>query len=525
MHEQHHEVAAVERIEPPISVSHFFKVIGAYLPIIALSLAAVAVGYLIVALAMYIHAPSQRVTTMTFRLEFEGADRGEYPNGTKFSSAEIISTPVLIKVFKENNLARFTTFNKFAHSMFIVEANTAQDRLAREYQSKLSDPRLTAVDRERIQREYELKLAGLTRSEYAINYMYEDGENPIPQVMVQKVLHDILRDWAQFVSREQHVLEYRVPVLSPDMIAATRIEDANPIIATEVLRAKILRVIANIDELRSLPSAELVRAKRSGLSLNDIRVRLDDIVRFRLEPLVPSIAMARLEDRESTIRFLETQVAYDARELDLRQRMAEAARTTLAMYSGQSLETPNAASPPPPERTPTRNDAETVMPQLSETFLDRMIQITSSAADHEYRQGLADRYRTSAEAVAPAQQAVEYDRAVLALVRSPGGSGSITPEAVAQQIGSARDEVRQLVTEIHEIYTVLSGNLNPSTELMTALGATSRVDRTMSIKRLGLYGLLTLFIALPLILFAVLIHNRIREEDDAASLDVVHTTV
>jgi hypothetical protein len=84
-----------------------------------------------------------------------------------------------------------------------------------------------------------------------------------------------------------------------------------------------------------------------------------------------------------------------------------------------------------------------------------------------------------------------------------------------------------LVTEIHEIYTVLSANLNPSTELMTALGATSRIDRTLSIKRLGLYGLLTLFIALPLILLGVLIHNRIREEDardDASSSDAVPTT-
>src|SRR4051794_34857392 len=122
MPDQHHEVAPMDRLEPPVSVSHFFKVLGAYLPIILLSLAAVAVGYLIVALAIYIQTPSQRVTTMTFRLEFEGAERGEYPNGTKFSSAEIISTPVLLKTFNRNGLSQFTTFSKFARSVFVLES-------------------------------------------------------------------------------------------------------------------------------------------------------------------------------------------------------------------------------------------------------------------------------------------------------------------------------------------------------------------------------------------------------------------
>ncbi len=514
----HHESPPAEHLEPPVSVSHFFKVLGAYGPIIGLALAAVAIGYVIVALAVYIYAPSQRVTTMTFRLEFEGAERGEYPNGTKFSSAEIISMPVLLKAYNQNNLSRFTPFSKFARSVFVLESNTAQEALSRYFQSRLSDPRLTPADRERIQHEYELKLATLSKSEYGLNYLHTGNNDPIPDVVVRKTMHDILREWAEFVSHEQHVLEYRVPVLSPDMVTATGIEESNPIIATEMLRAKILRVMANIDVLRALPAAELVRSKQDGLSLNDIRIRLDDLVRFRLEPLVHGIAASQLDDRATTIHFLETQVSYDERQLDAQIQATEAARKAMAMYTGQREQTDMPDSTAAVQRqAPAKPGTETLTPVVGDTFLDRLMQLTSSNVDFEYRQRLADRYRETAVAIAPVQQAVEYDRSVLALVRNPGGAGGgMSRQVVNQEIGATRQEVRQLLLEIRKIYLALSANLNPSTELITTTGSPStRVERIVGITRLALYGLLTLFIAFPLIIFGCLIHNRIREEDAA----------
>lgn len=512
MPDSHYDVPS-ERLEPPVSVSHFFRVLGAYRPIIGLALVAVTIGYIIVALSVYLFAPAQRVTTMPFRLEFEGADRGEYPNGMKFSSAEIISMPVLLKAYNQNNLSRFTTFSQFARSVFVLESNQAQEALSRYFQSRLSDPRLTPADRERIQHEYEVKLATLSKSEFALNYLHTGGKDPLPDIVIRKILHDILREWAEFVSHEQHVLEYRVPVLSPDIVSETRAE-TNPLIAVEVLRAKILRVMSNIDLLRILPAAELVRSKQDGLSLNDIRIRLDDLVRFRLEPLAQSIAASRLDDRASSIRFLETQAAYDQRQLDAQIQLTDAARNAMAMYTGQLSD--KAADAGTGVSQTTKAESERVTPQLGDSFLDRLMQLTSSSVDFEYRQRLADRYREAAIALAPLQQAVEYDRSALALVRSAPGGAAMTRETVDQQVELTRQEVRQLVVEIRVIYLALSANLNPSTELMTATGSPStRVDRIIDIKRLALYGLLTLFVALPLIIFACLIHNRVREEDAA----------
>lgn len=513
--------AHTDRTEPPISVSHLVRTLGAYLPIITLTMLAVAVGYVIVAATVYVLTPSQRLTSLPFRLEFEGADRGEYPNGTKFSSAELVSTPILLRVYEANNLKRFMRFTDFTRSIIVLESNRAQEELARDYQARLSDPKLTAVDRDRIQREYQLKLDSLSKDQYSINYIGTTESATVPETLVRKVLHDVLREWAEYVSKEQHVLEYRVAVLAPDIVAAPTAGVTNPIIATQILRSNILRVGQNINSIRGIPSSELARTA-DGLSLDDISFRLEEIVRFRLEPLVHRIAAAGLDNRGETMRFLESQLAYDERQLDTRRGYAESLQQTLAIYMNGTEVTPKE------EATPNKPAAggpgpETVVPQLSDSFIDRLIQFTATAKDTEYRQKVADDYRKAAVGIVPAEEAVAYDRSVVTAVRSASGGDNMSRELVEQQIGGTRAEVRALVVKVHEIYKTLSRNLNPSKELVTITGTqTTRVERALSIKRLALYGVLTCLIALPIIVLLCLIHNRVREEE--AGDDVIVTS-
>jgi hypothetical protein len=506
--------------DPPVAISHIVHTLRAYLPVIALSLAAVMVGYLIVAVAIYVLSPAQSVTTMRFRLEFTGADQGQYPNGTKFSSAEIITTPVLLRAYEANDLGRFTTFVDFTKSVFVLESNTAQDTLSLEYQARLSDPKLSPVDRDRLQREYESKLASLSKDEFSLNYLRPSRVRSIPEVVVRKTLHDILTGWADFVSKEQHVLEYRVALLSPsEVMTAPPIAGSDPIVATQMLRASVMRVLYNIEAMRRVPAADLVRTSKEQLSLFDLAARLDNVLRFGLDPLVESIAgSSLLTNRASTIRFLETQLAYDQRQLDAQRQRAESAKQALAMYmSGRTMEeiSENGMAPRAAPGQSTTN--ETVMPQLNDSFIDRIIQMTSNAADLSYRKALSEDYRESSLRVVPMQQGVAYDRAVVEVVRSATPSGSaLTRQAVDQQIAATREELRRVVVNVHEIHRVVSRNMNPSTELLSLIGVpATRFERSIGMKKLALYGILTCFIALPIIVVLCLLHNRVREEEEA----------
>jgi hypothetical protein len=504
---------------PPLAISHIVRTLRTYLPVIALSLGAVIVGYLIVAVAIYVLSPSQAVTSLRFRVDFKGADQGEYPNGTKFSSTEVITSPVLLKAFQANDLGRFTTFTDFSKSIFVLESNSAHDALSAEYQGRMSDPKLMPIDRDRLQREYESKLASLAKDQYSLNYLRPSRLHNVPESVARKVLHDILREWADFVSKEQHVLEYRVALYSPSaFVAKPEDSEIDPIIATQVLRSHVFRVQGNIQNMRRIPAADLVHTQKDNLSLVDLGSRLEDIMRFRIDPLVETIAGSNLiPNRAATLRFLDSQLAYDQRQLDAQKQKADAARDALALYmNGRGIGSPEGPSPEIPAPTGPRSPSEMLMPQLSESFLERVFQMSTNLTEINYRKSLSEDFRQASLDVIPSQQLVNYDRAIIDVVRSTSGGTPLSRDEVTRQLNETREEIRQIVVHIHEIHAAVSRNMNPSTELLTLVGVpATRMERSVGVKMLTMYGILTCFIALPIIVTLCLLHNRVREEEAA----------
>ncbi|HEY0371680.1 MAG TPA: hypothetical protein VGD79_06740 [Thermoanaerobaculia bacterium] len=500
----------------PFTATYIVRTLRAYRGAIGLVLLAVAVGYLILAITAFLLSPSLRVTSMSFQLEFSGAEKGQYPNGSPFASSEITSTPVMLKSFKQNDLARFTTFKDFGGSVYVTESNEAREALSREYQARLADPRLTSIDRERIQREYELRSGSITKNQFSINYARKRGDS-VPDALAKKVLNDILQNWAAYATNEQHVLEYRVSVLSPDVVAPDVTDTRNPIINTIILRGNVGRLRDNIDVLRRLPNAELMRTS-DGLTLNDISVRLEDAVRYRLDPLVDRIAAARLDDRSETIRFLQTQLAYDRRTLDSHRTAADTVQRTLGVYMNADAQRQTSvagatpAAPAADDAAKAAGETATLMPQISDTFLDRLIQLTSRSADTDFRQKLATDYQVQALSLGPAEAAVAYDESALGSVRNV--SGPVTPasaEQVEREITTTRGNVRQLAAKVQELHKVISENLNPATQLVTASTPRTRVNRSLSLQTAFVLGILLLLVTLVLGVILSIFHSRVRE--------------
>jgi len=499
-----------------MSISHLVHTLRAYAPVILLSTAAVALIYVVIAIAVYVFSPAQRVTTQKFRLDFEGAAEGKYPNGLKFSSGDIVSTPILLKVFQEDHIGDFTTFPSFSRAVFVLEANPDYERLAAEYQSRLADPRLSAIDRERILREWQAKTAAVAKNDYSINWIRTPDTARVPESLVKKALLDTLSNWARYAANEEHVLEYRLSVLSPQTIALPD-DDGEPIIAIQVLRSKIYKVLQNIDDLRVIPGSELIRS-RDGMSLEEIHLRMEEIVRFRLEPLTGRVSSSGLiQNRAATLRFLESQLAYDQRQLKATQDRAENIRQALGVYANDQRAVTVTAETAAPSKEPRQQvqRSDTVMPQVSESFLDRLVTLTTQSSDVIYRQKLVDDYRTASQAIVPVQQAVSYDQEVLALIKS-GGAGSPSSDAasVRGEIAGTQNEVKQLVGRVNEIYRAISSNLSPSKELYTLTAPpAAHTEHSRSLVQLALYGVALLALSLPLIILFCLIHARIREEE------------
>ncbi|MDP9361712.1 MAG: hypothetical protein M3P29_09695 [Acidobacteriota bacterium] len=432
---------------------------------------------------------------------------------------------MLLRVYQANDLKRFIGFETFARSVFVLESNREYDQLAAEYQARLADPKLTTVDRERIQKEFEGKRASLNKSGYSLSFVSSGETAGIPRLTLAKVLSDILATWARQAAVEKRVLDYQVPALSMNILERTIVSPDDFVVALVILRSKINDITANIEQLSKIPGIELVRAPSTRGSLQEVRLEIQDITRFRIEPLIKQARTGGLARNPiEVVRILESALTFDQRALTAAQQRESAVKDALAIYQEERAGKERSQGTPASGQRPSA-PAETVMPQLGESFLDKVVDLTNQTADRAYRQKLVDEIKQSALAIVPIQMAVTYDAQVLNEFKA-GQAASRASEAdlaeMRQQWNQVHGDVARTLTQINEIYTVASKQLNPVTELFSVTGPVqARADRAVSLSRLLLYGILVFLISIPVVIGGCLIHNRIREEEEMEA--VAHT--
>jgi len=270
----------------------------------------------------------------------------------------------------------------------------------------------------------------------------------------------------------------------------------------------------NIYALQMAPGAELARTP-AGLSLGEIRFHLDEIQRFRLEPLVAELTSSPSASGAS-MAFIDQQVAYEQRTLAAIDERAQAIRESLSVYSGTQ-----------PTLTTTAYDkstaagarpAETIMPQISDTFIDRLFNLTKTAADSDFRQSMVRELRMAIDERVPVAQELDYHKHVLDLLRSPKGGPRVDNATIAQSIQQLYSDVRANVVALNDLYVVLSKNINPSSELFQVeTPFTTRSERPVTLARLLLNGIIVLLVAFVIGIAGAIIHARLRREEREAS--------
>lgn len=500
-----------EEIDPPVSVSHMVRVLRAYSTVIVVAVAGVAFTYAIVALVIYLTSPSIRVVRQPFRLDFPRATEGKYPNGLKFSTAEIISPQILAKVYKETQFGRFMTFADFVTGIYITESNPEYDSLQREYSARLTDPKLTAAERQQLEREFAAKQDSFPKNLFALNFASTQGTKRVPDEVAFHALTEILSSWADWAQTKGQVTSYDTAVLSPSILD----DEPNPnlVVTIRIMIKKLSQVLDNLDEVSALPSAALTRTS-DHMSVNELYIKIEDIIRFQLEPMVPLARATRSTNDPYTVRFVQTQLAFDQRALQSYQDRVEAIQNAIAVYTNQRAVSMDA--PAPTARSGEKAQPETVMPQLNESFIDRLAQLLNQSADLTYRQKMVDEMRHIQATMAPAQEAVRYDQELLRDVTTPPPPVSVSEADLRIQLNQARTQAKVLIAKINEIYTIVSHNLNPETYLYSVTAPpTTTILRGIPKSRLVLYGIITMLLSVPLTVLICFVHHRMREEEQA----------
>jgi len=488
---------------------------------IALAASGSALLCLILGLAIYLRSPAHRSTSITFRLDFAGAARGQYPNGLKFSPSDIIDTPVLLQTYNANALRQYVSFSDFSKAFVVAESNRALQALAADYQSRLSDPKLTPLDRERVEREYQAKREGISKSEFVLILSAAETLRRIPPEVAEKIVRDVLQTWARQAVIKKKILNYRMSVLSKNVLEGSIAGQREYIVALILLRDHSLAILRNIDQMRETPGIELVRVGPQQVSLEEVRVQLEDLVRFDIEPL---IVVARdtgfVTSRDAITTVLEAQLAHHQRRLAALKRREEALRSALAIYDQSRFPTGGADSLRERQDGQKTTQGETIMPQISETFLDRVVDLATQSADREYRQRMVDDIRRAAIDIIPGEQAVEYSAGFLSDFRAGRAAPPQVPaQAVATRLAAVKAGVGKTLKQLVEIYAAATELVNPEAELFSVTGpVTTKTQYGVSTQRLVLWSLLTVLLTTIMAVAIALVRNRISEEQARANM-------
>ena len=505
-----------------ISLRPYFETLWSYRRVIAASVVGVGVFYLVAVLLLFLISPTERLSSVPFRLLFDGAEKGEYPNGTLFSTSEIVAGPVLTEVFKIDDLQRFGKYEDFKDTMFVLQSNLDLDLLGYEFQARLADTRLTPVDRSRIEEEFRRKREALVDPVYSLNMRRHERLTTMPRDLVNKVLLDVLAVWAKQADERKGATKYNVDVLSPGILQRQMLDQEDYLVAIDIMRAKTARVLATLDEIEKLPGAKALRIGEERLSVADVRAGLQDVIRFKLEPLM---GLIRSEGITKNSRALSQ---YAANQLfQLHQEQLESAARVQALqasvreFSDQGALSGGDAGTGAP--SPGGSARGTIAPQLDQSFLDRLMGLSVAKDQFEYRRKITDRVIIASEvAAAKAREAAYYEDLAREL-RTSSGRTVGSPETVAfikTRSAQAFDEIVHGIEKTAAIYKDLSAqNLNPSSTVFAVTGPfTEQTQRSLTLRTVMLYLVLILMITIIVVPIGCLIHHAFRVRRPAAAV-------
>ncbi|WP_367339739.1 hypothetical protein [Aminivibrio sp.] len=521
--------------EDEISLGDLFSTIWRARGRIAVYTLAAGLVILAIIVGVYFFQEKEYVVKQEFRLEFTGADQNKYPNGLQFSTADILSTEVLDKVYRQNDLGKYMKFSDFKAGLAVFQMNDRLRLLEFEYSQRFSEKNLSMENRQRLEQEFLEKKKALMVPVYSLTFIQGGRAGSIPDNVAAKVLQDILREWSVFAERVKGANKFQLELVSPNVLKKEDIEAEDYLVATDILRVMTQRVSKDLEALAGLPGAMVVRVGDQGISLSDLRYRLQDLERFKLNPLLGLIRQTAVSKHpEFTLGYLQNQI------FDLKLKTEQAA-ANVAIYEnslnqyiqksrGSGLSPAQGEGMPgPSSQQGMFSNVPAMIPQFGESFLDSLVQMAQENSDAMFRQNITKNViDVGLEKVELEFQARFYEDMWTKInlqingeqAKSDNDAAFLT--LAAERIEKTQQEIfdglMNSIKDLNLLYDSLSrSSLNPDAVLYSVTSpALFSVEKPVSAKRLVMFAVLGMFLCVGVILLTVLVKGSGRGRERTA---------
>lgn len=473
-------------------------------PIVAWSFSLTVVVAAAGAVYLFWLQPTRSVSTLDFRPTFAGAEDDLYPNGLVFAASDIAAQPILDIIYETNNIQDYCPREVFRGGFFVEQWSSQAQFLELEYAALLSNQGLSAVDRGRLELEYEARYDALPL-QFRLTYVHPLECALIPQVLVAKSLADVLSTWASESETKRGVLAIQVSVLSPSIMDVGEGLGSLHFLRADLLRTSLLRILVNVEEVLRLPGSDVVRVESDAGGFAEIHAKLTDLVESIVAPLV--ITAGRSMSTEA-VAFITEHILTAERAQTAAEGQSAAYRDALREYSGVALSADADRASAQLANT-SSSDMQTLQPQIDRTFIDRIVDMSEGSTT--FRQELTEEMVDRTVLAVDSEARANYYRQLLSSMTG-GRQGQIADADLEARLNQVADQGKQLISQFNELYLEFSQvSLRTASALyQTDSPVFTQILRTFTMRTYVLLVTVTFFSVFFLAFAAYLIRNLLK---------------
>jgi hypothetical protein len=351
--------------------------------------------------------PTTTTFISQFHFTFSTTAAGRYPNGAAFTVNELVDPAILDVVYEQLNIAQYDIDRERFYAGFSIRPfATTESETADRFRQQLLDRRLTFAERERVEQQLRNQIDLASRGAAELSFITQ-GRIRLPVEVGRAVVQRVPFEWARQAIEKKGVL--RVPgfsgndnVISPAALEALPM----PLRIVAVMQAS-QRINDRIAELASIDGISTARDPVTGKSIRDLARDIRDLELYRLNALRSALVGGRLNDEGVTLQQVVDQRIRDI-DIAVGDATAEAAAIgdVLSQYvqasaglMGTAVEKRGAGAP--------ATSADAAVPQVGESFIDRIIALTRRDREVEQAQEALLNSRVQAQ--------LDLDRRAIAL--------------------------------------------------------------------------------------------------------------
>lgn len=476
-------------------------------------------------LGLYLFQEKYLITSQQFKIEFEGIDKNHYPSGMKFSTADILSTPVLKSVYQKKKLNDILEFHEFKSALSITQTNKTLEFLEYEFAAKLSDKKISIEERNKFEALFLEKKNNALIPEYKLSLRTNNSIKFPSKRLRAEILSDILATWANDADRNKGANKYQIFLISPNSLDKETLQREDYVISTDILRTNIRRLRNDINKVMKIPGSSTIRVESADISMQDLAYRLEDLQNFRLKQMTGLLRETNASrDRTGSASYLKSKIF----ELELEKKRSE---EIMAVYQdslqkymteeavhSDSLTTRGKNSAGSSNQAMGR-DVVGLIPQFSGSFLDNLQKMNEKNSDNIYRQKITDDATKSGLNVVEIDKELRWYKEFLSKITAtsnPGLSSDKSSKRLDQLFEETYGILLQTINDLNTIYLKLSiHNLNPASVLYTQTEpALHKKESAMSLKKSALIAVLFLLIAEGIIFLTILTKEGLRKKKE-----------